>query len=390
MTASPSASLKPRIGLALSGGGVRAAAFHLGVLRFLADQKQLENVTHLSSVSGGSLLLGLVYHHAGYCWPDSDQFVQKVYPAIKRTLTKQNLQFVAIWRLLSRPQNWPKIIHRANILGDTIHDYWGVTGKLVQIPSHPIWSINGTTSETGKRWRFKDGTMGDYLIGYADDVDFRLADVMAISAAFPGGIGPYRLKTADYKWYKFDSWKADAVKIPIEPSFEKLFISDGGLYDNLGLEPFYDASKRIFKTKNGVDYLIVSDASSPLTLQQRGFFWQVLRRTKRLIDIIYDQVRLLRIRGIVPYFFEHHGSGIYLQLGMTPHAIHLDAEKAGASIPKELRGGRYFSEEEICKATNYPTNLSKLNADNFMMIERHGYETAENHYCIFPPHNSCL
>jgi NTE family protein len=231
--------------------------------------------------------------------------------------------------------------------------------------------------------------MGDYLIGYADDVDFRIADVMAISAAFPGGIGPYCIKTAEYQWYKFDSWEADAARKPTTPTFEKLYISDGGLYDNLGLEPFYDASKRQLKSQNSIDYLIVSDASSALSLQQRGFFWQVLRRTKRLIDIIYDQVRLMRMRGIVPYFLEHSGRGIYLQIGMTPHLIHCEAEKAGASIPKKLRTGRYFSEVEVCKVTNYPTNLTKLNDDDFMLIERHGYETAENFYYIFPPFNAC-
>jgi NTE family protein len=44
-----------QIGLALSGGGIRAAVFHLGVLRRLAEQEFLENVSQISTVSGGSL-----------------------------------------------------------------------------------------------------------------------------------------------------------------------------------------------------------------------------------------------------------------------------------------------------------------------------------------------
>jgi predicted patatin/cPLA2 family phospholipase len=45
-----------RIGLALSGGGFRATLFHLGVIKFLFDEKQLETVGLVSAVSGGSVL----------------------------------------------------------------------------------------------------------------------------------------------------------------------------------------------------------------------------------------------------------------------------------------------------------------------------------------------
>jgi predicted acylesterase/phospholipase RssA len=46
----------PRLGLALSGGGLRATLFHLGVVRFLRDAGLLRDVTHVVSVSGGSIL----------------------------------------------------------------------------------------------------------------------------------------------------------------------------------------------------------------------------------------------------------------------------------------------------------------------------------------------
>ena len=46
----------PRLGLALSGGGLRATLFHLGVVRFLRDAGLLGEVTHIVSVSGGSIL----------------------------------------------------------------------------------------------------------------------------------------------------------------------------------------------------------------------------------------------------------------------------------------------------------------------------------------------
>jgi len=46
------------IGLGLSGGGIRAAAFHLGILQALARAKLLERVDFMSAVSGGSYIAG--------------------------------------------------------------------------------------------------------------------------------------------------------------------------------------------------------------------------------------------------------------------------------------------------------------------------------------------
>src|SRR6201982_1630931 len=45
-----------KIGFALSGGGFRATLFHLGLVRFLRDAGILRQVTHITSVSGGSIM----------------------------------------------------------------------------------------------------------------------------------------------------------------------------------------------------------------------------------------------------------------------------------------------------------------------------------------------
>ena len=45
-----------RFGLALSGGGFRATLYHLGVVRYLHDAKLLNDVSHITSVSGGSII----------------------------------------------------------------------------------------------------------------------------------------------------------------------------------------------------------------------------------------------------------------------------------------------------------------------------------------------
>lgn len=50
-----------KLGLALSGGGFRAALFHIGVLAQLAERDILRHVAHISTVSGGSIIGAFYY-----------------------------------------------------------------------------------------------------------------------------------------------------------------------------------------------------------------------------------------------------------------------------------------------------------------------------------------
>ncbi|HEY2342964.1 MAG TPA: patatin-like phospholipase family protein, partial [Chthoniobacteraceae bacterium] len=62
-----------KIGLALSGGGFRATLFHLGLIRFLRDAGLLGQVSHITSVSGGSIIAAhLVLNWQRYTGSESD------------------------------------------------------------------------------------------------------------------------------------------------------------------------------------------------------------------------------------------------------------------------------------------------------------------------------
>jgi len=80
------------IGLALSGGGFRATVFHLGVLARLAEENRLEDVTFISTVSGGSLCAGLIYARSQWGWPASSYFKDAIIPKLRELLTTQDLQ----------------------------------------------------------------------------------------------------------------------------------------------------------------------------------------------------------------------------------------------------------------------------------------------------------
>jgi NTE family protein len=59
----PAATPPPKLGLALSGGGFRAAFFHVGLLARMAELGVLRRVEVLSCVSGGSIVGALYYLH---------------------------------------------------------------------------------------------------------------------------------------------------------------------------------------------------------------------------------------------------------------------------------------------------------------------------------------
>ena len=50
-----------KIFLCLSGGGVRAMAFHTGVLKYMAQNEMFKRIDSISSVSAGSLLTGFIF-----------------------------------------------------------------------------------------------------------------------------------------------------------------------------------------------------------------------------------------------------------------------------------------------------------------------------------------
>ena len=230
------------IALALSGGGIRAMAFHLGILRHLAERGLLELVERISTVSGGSLLVGLLLQRNGMRWPTSEQFLSRLLPGLQRDLCTRSLQWGAARQLLN-PMNFRFVLSRANLLAMALREEWQVRSTLADLPETPEWSINGTTAENGKRFRFKRHDIGDYTIGYASAKRFPLASALAVSAAFPGGFGPLTLDARRFEWHR-RPWGARADEATrVELAFGRLHLYDGGVYDNMGLEPFFDVGR---------------------------------------------------------------------------------------------------------------------------------------------------
>ncbi len=370
---------KNAIGLAFSGGGVRAAAFHAGVMRYLAEKGLLQDVVHVSSVSGGSLFVGMVFRLADYHWPSSQAYLNDVLPRVRQMLTKQSLQYSAAARLLLNPLNWRFLLSRANVLAQAIEALWDVKKPLSAIGASPVWSINCTTGETGRRFRFKGMTMGDYELGYANVDDFSLARAMAISAAFPGGIGPLTVKSEKFEWKKRKQWGAGEPE-PYKLPYDRLHLYDGGLYDNLGIEPMFDVGRQELKNddtlRSDITYLLVSDGGAPLARQTIPHPLNPFR-FKRIADIALDQGRALRVRAFVNFLQKNPAAGAYVGIGTAAESSIKRFAKGRETIASELLSRAWLSAADAKRAATYSTTLHKLTESSFDLLARHGYETAK-------------
>ncbi|MEM5368984.1 patatin-like phospholipase family protein [Paraburkholderia azotifigens] len=367
-----------RIGLALSGGGVRAMIFHAGMLKWLATDGWLESISAISTVSGGSLITGLVYRFNDWKWPSSEQYQNKVFPEIRRLLTTVCLQSEARKLILTRPSNWRHFFSRANVLASAISQCWGVNVNVGALQSNCEWSINATTAETGRRFRFKQGRCGDYETGYAPAGHFALSEAMAASAAYPLLIGPLRINASKLQWSKRATWGGTTEEEQsISAPFEWLHLMDGGIYDNLGMEPLFDVGKQT--PKPGVDFIIVSDAGAALTRQPLHAQWS-WKRLSRILEISMDQARALRIRPFINAILENPFLGRYYQIGSVAE----DALKK--FLEDELRtknNHSWLSRAECLRASHWATDLKKVSVDEFDLISRHGFETAKWNEMLF-------
>ncbi len=344
---------QPSIALVLSGGGIRAMVFHLGVLRLLAERGMLERVTRISTVSGGSLLVGLIFQECQLAWPSSEAFLSQVYPALRSKLCSRSLQWGAARQLL-RPANLRFILSRANLLARALSVEWGITRKLTDLPRMPEWSINGTTAENGKRFRFKAAELGDYELGYAPPGNFPLANAIAVSAAFPGGFGPLTLDASKFTWKRRPWGAPEGSEQVVDIGYRRLHLYDGGVYDNLGLEPFFDAGRG--RSKLSGECIVVSDAGAPLA---PGFSFGAFNmfRLIRVADIMADQAHALRVRTFATYLQAERGRGAFAYIGMPLTSV-----------------GTCESAEY---AARFPTTLRRLDVDEFDRIASHGYHVTK-------------
>lgn len=272
---------KLKIGLTFSGGGYRAATFHLGTLSYLHSVKLgnstlLEHVIALSTISGGSIT-GLRYM-LGLSRGES---AHEVYRELYAFFTNVELATIAMNNLAlhDKKQCASLIRTMANIYDDKLFK-GAVLGDLMDAHDKmhiKHFSANATDFTNALPFRFQVtekvetteqvktgyGIIGNKNLQIPRDIarHIHLSDALACSSCFPSGFEPLI--------FPDDFALGDLKKVKdFQSEISSFGIMDGGIVDNQGIEPILLAEQRMKKRMdrpdgNCIDLIIVSDVASP-------------------------------------------------------------------------------------------------------------------------------
>lgn len=321
------------IALCLSGGGYRAMVFHLGPLIRLNEVGLLKKLNRISSVSGGSITsgrLGLQWRNLHF---DKDGVAQNLHETVVdpiRALAERTIDADSILggMLVPGVSISDKIVkaYRTHIFADaTLQD-------LPDDRQGPRFVINATNVQSGALWRFSRPYMGDYQVGRVLNPTIAMAVAVAASSAFPPVLSPLVMEL------KNSAFAVDPnATLQRAPFTTEVVLSDGGVYDNLGLETAWKRYKSI----------LVSDGGGKMPPQpEPKRDWA--RHAFRINDIIDNQVRSLRKRQLIDAFKtkkDHDGT----YWGIRSHLEDYSAN-TGLSCP----------DDKILELASTPTRLKRL------------------------------
>ena len=280
------------VGLCLSGGGYRAMVFHVGVVWRLYEAGWLGKLDRVSSVSGGSItaaVLGLAWDRLQVAEPPNRARLEEHFVGPVRRLAGETIDAWGIIGGVLLPGSVSEKIqesYRKHLFGKA---------TLQDLPDKPRFVINATNVQSGALWRFSKPYMRDYLVGEVKKPVISLAAAVAASSAFPPVLSPMVMELNPST---FEPGRGEALHG--EPYTSRVVLTDGGVYDNLGLETVW---KRY-------DTVLVSDAGGKLQPEEEPKEdWA--RHAFRVLELVDNQVRSLRKRQLIDSYTNSERKGAY-------------------------------------------------------------------------------
>jgi NTE family protein len=265
--------------------------FHIGAIWRLHETGQLQSLKRISSVSGGSITAGVL----ALKWKE---LVDK--PFDRATFERE---FVAPLSALAGTTIdvgsatlglvWPGGASGRVAAAYDKHLFHGAT--LQDLPDEPRFVINATNVQSGALWRFMKPYMADWRVGIVDRPTISLAHAVAASSAFPPVLSPMhmRLDPAQVR-------KVNGNDLHSEPYTKNVVLTDGGVYDNLGLETVW---------KN-YDTVLVSDGGGHIEAEaEPNTDWA--RHSYRVLNLIDNQVGSLRARQVIESYQAKPDDSVY-------------------------------------------------------------------------------
>lgn len=340
----------PRIGLALSGGGFRATAFGLGSLRALHDCGLLSQVSVVSGISGGSLLAAM-WAYGPRDFAEFDATVVEV--------MRGGLQMEIAKRLVvpakhdTGSRSFARGRTEALVRAFASRPFGSKTMDQV---THPQLAtvVSATDLTTTNAVRFGSEVSSCSPYGRIHEL-VPVAEAVAASAAFPIVLPALK------RQYSFERRDGTIERHDVA-------LTDGGVYDNLGLSVLLPGRLRRFTSHvYDLDYIVAVDAGRG---RQHKVTPNVLPlRLARSFDITYAKTQdgnRARLNAEAKY-------------GALRGFVHPYLAMPDHRLPRPLAD--LVSHADVIE---YPTNFAAMGAEDLRRLTQRGEQLTRvllTHYC---------
>jgi NTE family protein len=317
------------LGLALSGGGYRAAAYHLGTLKKLHELRILGRVNVLSTISGGSITGAAYALHAGDYLTFHEAMRHKLLtcntigavlrtPRIFLPLALILSILVGLIYLLFTPWAWTVVFvlpllvflllrfqFRFLPISDAIekaYDNFFFHRRTLPELKGPLMAIGSSNLQTGRPFTFSADRMSDSTYAYYQPpiyfktAGFPVARAVMASSCVPFAFTPISIAREFYQNPADDGRPVDDLTdgdvyhhepIRIEPR-----LIDGGVYDNQGLQKLTQPQSRY-----ECQTIIISDAGRRLTIA--GQYRNTVTLLLRTVDLFMNRIKNVQMANLL-------------------------------------------------------------------------------------------
>lgn len=351
--------LENTVGLCLSGGGYKAAIFHLGALIRLNEMGRLLSLDRISSVSGGSITAAWLGLH----WGELAGSAQGTKPVAARfdTLIKKPLLDFALSAEVDVSSIVGGLFDPKDTGAERLADAYAknLFGKatLANLPLAtdkqgnrlaPSFKINATSFQHNSLWRMGRDYIANYEVGLFPDPQIPLADAVAASSAFPPVLSPMKLDLRGLKVKRGTEGRLFKAPYATQP-----LVMDGGLYDNLGLETVWKRCRTILVSNAGDPF--PDDPSPPRD-------W--LSQPRRVISMMHRNEENHRLRWLISM----------AQAKQRKVALwSLRGRHSDFGIP----GSIGLPDGDVTRVHSQPVRLKPLKKAEARRLMQHGYSVAD-------------
>jgi len=425
---------KRKIGLSLSGGGFRAAAFHLGVMKKLNELGLLDKIDVLSTISGGSIIGATYCLHEG----SFEEFEKKMYTVlnqksvIKYVLTSVSFfkllaiifagftlsffltKYIALWLSIPVILLMVYLFFKYQFIIFPIskevikayNKFFFHKAVLSELKSKPELAIGSTNLQSFRPFTFSKRKMEDSTYAYMKPPikfkheNFPVAVAVAASSCVPNFFTPITIAEEYFETVGHFN--------RIRP-----VLVDGGIYDNQGIQKLTQS-----KSSYECDIIITSDAGEKLPFE--GFYNNTFILLLRTVEAFMARIKNFQMSHNLYTGRENKKEIAYFSLawdiencipgflsGLKAGNITTDIIEAH-KIPKEyfddtnmnvnkitewLQGTTDYpklisnnaTKEEIDTARSVKTNLTKLSAKKINALMKHAGNLTELQVKLYCP-----